>query len=69
MLREDVVESIEGGVFHVYPVKTINEGIEILTGVKAGERRPDGSYEGETINDLVQRRLVEMADSFMEFSR
>jgi lon-related putative ATP-dependent protease len=69
MLREDVVGAIEGGVFHVYPVKTIDEGIEVLTGVKAGERRPDGSYGAGTIHDLVQRRLIEMANSFTEFSR
>jgi lon-related putative ATP-dependent protease len=69
MLREDVVVAIDGGDFHVYPVKTIDEGIEILMGIMAGERRPDGSYEAGTINELVQRRLIEMADSFMEFSR
>lgn len=68
MLREDVVGAIEGGVFHVYPVKTIDEGIEVLTGVRAGERAPGGSYEAGSINSLVKRRLIELADLFREFS-
>jgi hypothetical protein len=48
-------------------VKTINEGIEVLTGEKAGERRPDGTYEEGTINYLVQRRLTEMAERIKEY--
>jgi predicted ATP-dependent protease len=67
MLKEEVVEAIKEGRFHIYPVKTINEGIEVLTGVKAGERRPDGSYDEGTINDLSQRRLLEMAEKIKEY--
>jgi len=67
MLKEEVVEAIKTGKFHVYPVKTIDEGIEILTGVKAGERRADGTYEEGTINDLVQKRLMEMAERIKEY--
>jgi len=67
MLKEEVVEAIRRGLFHIYPVKTINEGIEVLTGVKAGERRPDGTYEEGTINQLVQKRLSEMAERIKEF--
>ena len=67
MLKEEVVEAIKASKFHVYPVRTIDEGIEILTGVKAGERLPDGSYEEGTINYLVQKRLMEMAERIKEY--
>jgi predicted ATP-dependent protease len=67
MLKEEVVEAVKSGRFHIYPVKTINEGIEVLTGVKAGERRPDGTYEEETVNHLVQKRLSEMAELIKEY--
>ena len=45
MLREEVVEAVRQGRFHVYSASTIDEGIEILTGVKAGALQPDGSFE------------------------
>jgi len=67
MLKEEVVEAIKEGRFHIYPVKTINEGIEVLTGERAGERQPDGSYEEGTINHLVQKRLTEMAERIKEY--
>ena len=69
MLKEEVVQAVKEGKFHIYPVKTIDEGIEILTGVKAGERKPDGTYEEGTINYLVDKRLKEMAEMMKEFQR
>jgi predicted ATP-dependent protease len=57
MLREDVVEAVRSGQFHVWPVATIAEGIEVLTGVPAGERRFDGRFAEGTVNDRVDRRL------------
>jgi predicted ATP-dependent protease len=54
--------------FHIYPVKTIDEGIEILTGVKAGRRRKDGAFEPGTINELCDRRLREFAKRWKELS-
>ncbi|MBS7638743.1 ATP-dependent protease, partial [Candidatus Bathyarchaeota archaeon] len=67
VLKEEVVEAIRQGKFHIYPVKTIDEGIEILTGLKAGERRPDGTFEEGTVNYLVQKRLEEMAEAIKEY--
>jgi lon-related putative ATP-dependent protease len=67
MLKDEVIEAVKEGKFHIWPVKTINEGIEVLTGVKAGEKKPDGSYEEGTINYLVQKRLTEMAEIIKEF--
>jgi lon-related putative ATP-dependent protease len=62
MLRRDVVEAIEAGTFHVYPVATVDEGIEILTGVPAGERDMSGRFPAGTINFMVERRLSEFAE-------
>jgi len=67
MLKEEVVEAIKAGTFHLYPVKTIDQGIEILTGEKAGVRQPDGTFEEGTINYRVDKRLREMAENLKEF--
>jgi hypothetical protein len=45
----------------------LNEGIEVLTGVKAGQRRPDGTFEEGTVNYLVDKQLREMADKIKEY--
>ncbi len=61
MLKEEVVQAVDSGQFHIYPVKTIDEGLEILTGVKAGERQEDGDFEEETVNYLVDKELERLA--------
>ncbi len=63
MLREDVVEAIREGMFHIYAVKTISEGLEVLTGYPAGEPRVDGTYPDGTVNYLVAKRLLELNQS------
>ena len=60
MLNEDVVDAVRKGRFHIYPVGTIDEGIEILTGVKAGQLKSDGAYEPGTVHYRVNKRLAEM---------
>ncbi len=67
MLDEKVVEAVKGGLFHIYPVKHVEEGIEILTGVKAGRKMKSGRYPKGTVNDLVQRSLVGMALKWKKF--
>jgi len=67
MLRKDVIKSVEEGKFHIYPIKTIDQGIEILTGMKAGEKKEDGTYEKKTVNYLVDARLRELAKKLKEF--
>ena len=67
MLKEEIVEAVKKGEFHVYPVENISEGIEVLTGIKAGDRLPDGNFEEGTINALVQKRLSEMAERIKEY--
>ena len=63
MLRDDVVEAIRDGKFHIYAVKNIDEGLEILTGVEAGTRGPDGNYPKGTINHRVEKRLRELNEN------
>jgi predicted ATP-dependent protease len=67
MLKEEVVEAIKDGRFHIWPVKTIEQGIEVLTGVSAGERLSDGTYPEGTINYIVQQRLSDMANLIKEY--
>jgi len=67
MLRKDVVEAVKKGMFHVYPVKSIDEGIEILTGKVAGSRKPDGSYPKGTIDQLVDQKLRDLAEGLKNF--
>ena len=65
MLRHDVVEAARAGQFHIYPVETIDQGIELLTGVPAGEATQDADgndlYPPDSINGLVVKRLAEFA--------
>jgi lon-related putative ATP-dependent protease len=68
MLRKDVVEAVSQGRFHIYAVKTINEGIEILTHKKAGEKKPDGTYPEGTINFLVDEKLKQLAEGMKKFA-
>jgi predicted ATP-dependent protease len=67
MLRQDVVEAVEAGRFHVYPVETVDQGIEILTGLPAGEPDEQGNYPEGSVNHLVKARLAELAEKRQEF--
>ncbi len=67
MLRKDVVEAVKKGQFHIYPVKTIDEGIEILSGKKAGGKKAAGTYPKGTINYLVDKKLRELAEGLKRF--
>ena len=69
MLRKDVVESVMAGKFHIYPIEHVDHGIEILTGLKAGEKQADGSYPEGTINRHVKDRLETMADQLTQFGK
>ena len=62
VLRSDVVEAVRDGKFHIYAVETVDQGIQLLTGTPAGEAGEDGHYPKGTINFLVHRRLMEMAE-------
>jgi lon-related putative ATP-dependent protease len=68
MLRRDVIEAAERGQFHIYPIATIDQGIEILTGVAAGDRGDDGAFPEGTINRRVEDRLIELAEKRRSFA-
>ena len=68
MLKEEVIEAVKAGKFNIYSAKTIDEGIEFLTGKKAGQRMADGTFEEDTVNYLVDKHLREMADKLNQFS-
>ncbi|MGE5626682.1 MAG: Lon protease family protein [Solirubrobacterales bacterium] len=57
MLKDEVLEAVKADKFHIYSVKTINEGIELLTGIPAGEPDKEGCYPEGTIFDLVDKKL------------
>jgi lon-related putative ATP-dependent protease len=67
MLRADVVAAAAAGEFHIYPVSTVDEAIELLTGVTAGELDKEGLYPEASINSRVQLRLEELAKLRHEF--
>lgn len=67
-LRPDVVEAVNNGEFSVYAVKTIDDGVEVLTGVEAGKADENGRYPKGSVNGLVSGRLREMAESLKAFS-
>jgi lon-related putative ATP-dependent protease len=67
MLKEEVVEAVKEGKFNIYSVKSVDEGIELLTGRNAGVRREDGSFEEGTVNYLVDKQLKVMADRLKQY--
>ncbi len=69
MLKEEVVEAVREGKFSIYSIDTIDEGIELLTGIKAGRRLEDGQFEEGSINYRVQKRLEQLAKGMRDFMR
>lgn len=67
MLNDEVVQAVRDGRFHIWSVETIDQGIEILTGVPAGEQQEDGSYPEGSVNFLVDRRLRQILEQMKKF--
>jgi lon-related putative ATP-dependent protease len=67
MLKEEVIAAVREGKFHIWAVGTVDEGIELLTGVPAGARQEDGAWPEGTVNFLVDKRLREMAEALRKF--
>jgi len=67
MLKDEVIEAVREGMFHIYPVKSIDEGIEILTDVPAGTRDESGNYPENTVFHLVQKKIEKFAKIAEEF--
>lgn len=56
-LNDEVIKAVKEGMFHIYPVKTVDDGIEILTGVPAGKKNKNGTYPAGSVNYLVNEKL------------
>lgn len=69
MLDQEVIDAVKEGKFHVWPVTTIEEGVEILTGMPAGTRQEDGSYPEGTLFRKVDDRLREIAEIVQKFGK
>lgn len=67
MLHEDVVTAVANKKFHIWPVATIDEGVEILTGMKAGQRDKNGRFPEGTLHHKVQTRLRQLAEDLSKF--
>lgn len=67
-LSDEVIEAVKDGTFHIYPISTIDEGIELLTGVPAGKLNENGEYEEDTINYLVNEKLKNYAIKSAKFN-
>ena len=66
VLREDVARAIAEGKFHLYAVATVAQGIEVLTGVPAGERDSSGRFPAASVFGRVERRVIEIAERLRE---
>jgi predicted ATP-dependent protease len=69
MLRGDVVEAAEAGLFQVLPIDSIDAAIALLTGVSAGARDSSGQFPPDSVNGRVERRLRTLAAARREFDR
>ena len=69
MLDQEVVEAVKEGKFHIWPVSTIEEGIELLTGIPAGTIQPDGTYPEETIFGKADARLRQIGEIVREYGK
>lgn len=68
MLRADVLEAVKDGQFNVYPIETIDQGIELLTGVEAGTQDSSAEYPLGSVNRAVEKRLRNFAVAAIEFA-
>jgi predicted ATP-dependent protease len=69
MLKKEVVDAVKDGKFHVWAVGHVDEALKLLTGLPAGQRLPDGTFEPDTVNykvDQTLRRLMEIARELMK---
>jgi predicted ATP-dependent protease len=69
MLKKEVVEAVKMGKFHIYPVETIDQAIETMTGKAAGARGAGGKFKRGSINYLVDKKLREFAEDYRKFGK
>lgn len=66
MIKKEVVDAVREGKFSIYPIERVEEGLEIFTGMPAGQIKEDETYPEGTINYLVAKRLEEISKSLKE---
>jgi len=69
MLRNEIRQAVEAGKFHVYAIDSVDDGLELLSGIEAGVRAVDGSYPRGSFNQKVDTRLQKMAESAHEHEK
>ena len=69
MVRKDIMEVVRSGLFNIWPVKTIEEGIEVLTGVPAGKRKKNGKFPPGTVYRAIQNRLINHQKESLKFKQ
>ena len=69
MLKEEIVDAVKKDLFHIYSVEHIDQGIEVLTGKKAGEKNKEGLIDEGSINYLVNKKLKVMAEKLFYYSK
>jgi predicted ATP-dependent protease len=68
MLRQDIVDAAKAGEFHVYPMTTVDEALELLTGIPSGARDAEGKFPEGSINQRVEARLIELAERQRDYA-
>ncbi len=69
MLREDILTAVDEGKFHVYAIDTVDDGIEILTGIKAGQMDKSGKFPRGSVNYRVQKALDEYYKQYARYAK
>lgn len=69
MLKDEIIEAVKKGQFHIWAVGTIDEGIEVLTGIPAGEQDKKGNYPKGSVNYLVSQRLEELTKNYLKHQK
>jgi len=67
MLKEEVVQAVRDGRFHVFAIDSVDEAMQLLTGVQVGERGPDGAFPEGTLNAMVDARLCKLTEGLHKF--
>ena len=62
MLKDEVIEAVKDGIVHIYPISTIDEGIELLLGTEAGVKDEKGEYPENSVHGRVMAKLKEFND-------
>jgi lon-related putative ATP-dependent protease len=67
MLRKDVIEAVAAGKYHIYAISNLDQGLEIMTGVKAGKADKKGNFPPNTVNRRIVRKIAELARKAREY--